>query len=147
MASSTSAEPTTASADADPVKLLRMVLSGLLADGRFTVPTEEAKVCLDLAQRIVKLFVRVGPQDGVCRLSNWLIPTLQTVIDQSFKRKKGVVNQDKLWSKYHIVTSSSSFITTWENFMAEFNLSVESMFYQHVTDELFDMLIKNTVNP
>jgi len=32
--------------------------------------------------------------------------------------------------------------------MVELDLSVESMFYQHVTDELFDMLIKkNTVKP
>jgi len=44
MASSTSAEPTTASADADPVKLLRMVLSGLLADGRFAVQSQLKKL-------------------------------------------------------------------------------------------------------
>ena len=31
--------------------------------------------------------------------------------------------------------------------MAELDLSVEPMFYQHLTDELFDMLIKNTVKP
>lgn len=30
--------------------------------------------------------------------------------------------------------------------MAEFDLSSELMFYQLVTDELFDMLFKNTVN-
>ena len=82
------ASSTSASTDGDPVKLLWMVLSGFLVDGQFTVPTEEAKVCLDLAQRIVKLFVHVGPsQDSVCHLANWLIPSLQTVIDQSFKRK------------------------------------------------------------
>ena len=57
MASCTSSESTTATASADPVKLLRMVLSGFLADGRFTVSTEESKVCLDLSDtEICKTF-------------------------------------------------------------------------------------------
>ena len=47
-------------------------------DERFTVPTEEAKVCLDVTKKFIKLFVDVlaSEESAVYCLSNWLIDAL-----------------------------------------------------------------------
>ena len=59
-----------------------MVVSGILVDGRFDVPTKEAKVCLDLrSTEVCQIFIHMDSQDCcMCRLFNWLVATLQTVV-------------------------------------------------------------------
>lgn len=105
-------------------------------------------------------FIWISPRGFSSCLCMWHLKTVYIIcptglwqlfrplyIHLSFRCEKCVINQDKLWKKYHSLTSSSSFTTSWEHFMTECNLPVEPMVYQHVTDELFDMLIKIYVTP
>ena len=127
------------------VRVFRCVLGGILNDESFTVETEENRICLQLAKEMVKLF---GSPSAICKeLADWLITTLQEVIETSKRqrgKRKDTINQEKLWSKYHETTSSDNFKESWEKFLTDLQLDQEPMFYQHVTDETFDMLIKGS---
>jgi len=129
------------------VRVFRCVLGGILSDESFSIQTEGNRICLQLAKEMVKLFG--SPPSVICKeLADWLITTLQEIID-TCKRQRGkrkdTINQDKLWSKYHETTSSEGFKNSWEKFLTDLQLDKEPLFYQHVTDETFDMLIKKTV--
>ena len=134
--------------DDSSVRVLRCVLGGILSDESFSIPTEGNSTCLKLADAMVKLF---GSPTVKCKeFGDWLITTLQEIIDTSRRqrgKKKDVINQEKLWSKYHQVTSSNSFKISWETFLSDLQLENEPVFYQHLTDETFDILVKRAVAP
>ena len=129
-----------------PVRVLRCVLGGILSDETFTVETEGNRICLQIAKEMIKTF---GSPSVKCKeLADWLITTLQEITEASKRqrgKRKDTINQDKLWSKYHETTSSDNFKKSWEKFLMDLQLDQEPMFYQHFTDETFDMLIKKAV--
>lgn len=127
----------------DSSRVFRCVLGGILDDDSFSIPTEGNSTCLKLADTMVKMY---GAPTAKCKeFGDWLITTLQEIIDTSRRqqgKKKGIINQEKLWSKYHQITTSSNFKDTWETFLSDFRLEKEPVFYQYFTDETFDILIK-----
>jgi len=60
--------------------------------------------------------------------------------------KEDVLNDERLWSKYYQLSILQSFQDTWEKYLSSNNLKKEPMLYQHVTDELFDLLKKENVS-
>ena len=66
--------------------------------------------CLKLAEAMVKLS---GSPTVKCKeFGDWLITTLQEIIDMSLSqqgKKKGVIKQERVWSKYHQITKFSGF--------------------------------------
>ena len=132
----------------DSSRVFRCVLGGILDDDSFSIPTEGNSTCLKLADTMVKMY---GAPTVKCKeFGDWLITTLQEIIDTSRRqqgKKKGIINQEKLWSKYHQITTSSNFKDTWETFLSDFRLEKEPVFYQYFTDETFDILIKKAMAP
>ena len=57
----------------------------------------------------------------------------------------GLFNQEKLWSTFHQITLSSSFEEKWEMYLISVGLTKEPLFYQHITDEVFNLLIKQNI--
>jgi len=64
-----------------------------------------------------------------------LVDILQNIICKS-KKHNGLLNQDKLCSRFHETTSS--------NFFKVKYISQKS-FYEHISDKVFERLIKETV--
>ena len=54
------------------------------------------------------------------------------------------MNKEKLWISYHELTSSKLFVTKWEAFLAGVGGKVPPLLYQHITDELFEDIIKKS---
>ena len=130
------------------VRVLRCVFGGILNDESFSIRTEGNSICLKLAETMVKGFG--SPSVKFKEFGDWLVTTLQEIIDTSRRqrgKKKDIINQEKLWNKYHQVTSSENFRICWEAFLSGLQLEKEPVFYQHVTDETFDILIKKAVVP
>ena len=104
--------------------------------------------CLKLAEAMVKLF---GSSTVKCKeFGDWLITTLQEIIDMSQSqqgKKKGVIKQERVWSKYHQITKFSGFKISWETFLSDLQLEKEPVFYQYFTDDTFDILIKKAMGP
>ena len=130
------------------MRVLQCVFGGILNDESFSIPTEGNSICLKLADALVKGFG--SPSVKFNEFGDWLVITLQEIINTSQRqrgKKKDVINQEKPWSKYHQVTSSERFKISWETFLSDLQLEKEPVFYQHVTDETFDILIKKAVIP
>ena len=80
-----------------------------------------------------------SPSQCCLQFANWLIHELQNILEKS-KIKNGLFNQEKLWS-----TLSSSFEEKWGEYLISVGLTKEPLFYQHITDEVFDLLIKQSI--
>ena len=48
----------------------------------------------------------------------------------------------KLWSYFHKFQSSREFTSAWENYLSQLHINAEPMYYQHVTEEVFEALIE-----
>ena len=96
-----------------PVHVIRGVLAGVLSDASFAIATDETKTCLRIAQELIKYFHQ--PSIECERFALWLMSVLDEVIMKS-KKRTGMINQDKLWSKYHQLTTSEAFNGKWINF-------------------------------
>ena len=52
------------------------------------------------------------------------------------------LNKERLWRKFQNLTSSDDFTSKWNNFLSQVDLNDEPLFYQILTDEIFDQLLK-----
>ena len=105
---------------------MRSALASVLTDESFTIPTEEARIYLEIACELVNLY---GEPDFQCvEFSSWLSRTLEDIIEKSTKRNS-LLNAEKLWSIYHETTDHAQQLK-------------EPLFYQHITDEVFETLVK-----
>ena len=121
---------------------IRSALGSVLADESFNIPTKEAKTCLEIARGLVTLYR--DPSIKCVEFSSWLNSTLQDIIVNSTKRN-GLLNAEKLWGIYHETTSSKFFREQWELFLDYAQQLKEPLFYQHITDVVFECLVKEAV--
>ena len=119
---------------------------GVLADPYFTIPSEEANVCLQAARAMVLYFSQ--PKEVHQEFASWLMITLTTVVESARSKASGQnINRETLWIKFHELTSSEDFITKWEEFVKNLNTTVPPLLYQHLTDEIFEGVIKKFCGP
>jgi len=126
-----------------PLLLLQEVLTIIENDDSFAIPTKEAKSCLEIARSMAKILQQASPSSK--EFSCWLVGKLENIVLKAKKRGSSVLNDERLWSMYHQLSISKSFQETWEKYLSSHNLKKEPMLYQHITDELFDLLIKEHV--
>ena len=141
MASSSSSSSCSAKT---PVVLLQEVLAGVNSDDSFAIPTKEAKSCLEIAHSLAEILQQ--PSQSLKEFCFWLVGKLEQIIMKSKKLGSNVLNDERLWSKYYQLSILQSFQDTWEKYLSSNNLKKEPMLYQHLTDELFDLLIKEHVS-
>jgi len=112
-----------------------------MTDEFFTIPTEEAKECLQAAQEMTQQFTEAMITTVHQQFSDWLVLGLRKLVDGA--SKSNGINREKLWSSFHQKTSSAEFSKKWKNFAAHLGVHVSPQFYQHATDEIFNKLIKD----
>ena len=117
-------------------------LSNVLVDELYTIPTEEAKCCLLIVQKLVSILDK--PSTMCTEFSSWLIGDLKKIVKKLIKRN-GLINPEKLWRMYHQCASSSTFRLKWEVFLAMAQQPLEPLLYQHVTDIIFEAVVKEVV--
>ena len=76
------------------LRMLRGAFANVLADESYTIPTEEAKCCLLLAQKLVSILGE--PSTKCTEFSLWLVGELNKII----KNSNGLINPGKLCSMY-----------------------------------------------
>ena len=122
--------------------MLREKIVGVIADPYFTIPSEEAKTCLQAARVMLQFFAH--PTEIHRNFSGWLFAQLFTILETA-KTKENLISKEKLWIDYHELTSSKLFITKWKVFLAGLSEIVPPLLYQRITDELFEDIIKKSV--
>ena len=129
------------------VRVVRSALAGILVDDSFSIPTAEIKKCLEMAQTLIIVFGcdQASSKSKCEAFSSWLVDELKEIIIKATKRN-GAISAEQLWSRYHEFTISQNLKKCWEEFLDSSNVEKEPMFYQHITDEVFDKLITHTAN-
>lgn len=123
------------------VQTLRDAIVGVLADPYFSIPSEEASAYLQAARDMVHYFSQ--PKEVHQEFSSWLMTTLTTVVESARCKTSGQnVDRETLWIKFHELTSSEDFVAKWEEFVKNVNTTVPPLLYQHLTDEIFEGIIK-----
>ena len=113
---------------------------GVLADPYFSIPSEEANICLQAARAMVHYFSE--PKKEHQEFAIWLVTTLKALVESTRSKAGQNINREKLWIKFHELTSSQDFISKWKGFVKNVSITVPPLLYQHVTDEIFEGLIK-----
>ena len=108
-------------------------------------PLMEPKKCLEIAQVVMKQFAQTSADNAPVTFSSWLVNILEEVVKKLIKHS-GVINPEQLWSRYHELTISEVFKNGWEEFLEYSKVDKEPMFYQHITDEVFEKLIQQSVS-
>ena len=116
----------------------------MLTDEGFTLPTKESNLCLQIATAFLETFSQCS--QNCLDYSKWLMEQLNTVIDKVKKRGSHLINEERLWSTYHQLCISGTFEANWEHFLTGAKLCKEPIFYQYITDQTFEALIKNKLS-
>ena len=128
-------------------RIILSVIGGILSDESFSLPTEGNKLCLHMAETLAKCF-SVGPSEQAVEFASWLVERLDGVIIEARKRgKPNELNKERLWRNFQKLTSSDDFTLKWSSFLEQLQLSDEPLFYQILTDELFDELLRKQLAP
>ena len=119
-------------------------ITGVLADPYFTIPTEEAKLCLEGARNIITVLSQTNELQST--FSTWLVTTLEEIV-KSVQSDGQHFNKEKLWIKFHELTSSTEFANEWETFASKLGIgTVSPLLYQHITDIIFESIIKESTS-
>ena len=73
------------------------------------------------------------------QFSSWLVTALSNVAESASCTGP---KRDKLLIKYHKEVSSQEFVTKWKEFACEIGVRVTALFFQHITDDLFNAILK-----
>jgi len=87
--------------------LLQKVISSILNDDGFSLPTDECKRCVAIANSLNKLFQQ--PLPSYRSHAKWLADQLNKLVDNAKKRGSKLINEEKLWSTFHKLCTSVSF--------------------------------------
>lgn len=121
----------------DTFRLFRGAITEILLDESFTIETPETKACLSLARKFIALLSCDSIQHR--QFADWIYAKLSSILD---KAKSGQnVNEDHLWQKFHSFRSSEECCRKWKSILSEVDLTPYPMFYQHMTQELFELII------
>ena len=85
------------------------------------------------------------PNETYIQFSRWVVTSLSAVV-QSVKRHSQL-DKENLWIKFHELTVSTAFAKKWEDFGVTLGVrAMPPLLYQHITDVLFETIIKECVN-
>ena len=117
--------------------MFRGAISEILLDDSFTIETTESQACLQLAHKTVCLLSAASIEQK--EFAEWLHGKLTHVLKEA--KSDDSVKEDSLWKNFYKFRSSEEFISKWKSFLVKLNLEPNPLFYQHVTQELFEAII------
>ena len=111
---------------------------GILNDEVLQTDSKGAKLCIGNAKNFIQILANPSPSDK--RFTEEIVAILNKPIDDALGC--GKVDSEKMWSGFHKLWSSEEYSTKWRSYLSSNNsLVTKSLFYQHVTIELFEQLL------
>ena len=97
-----------------------------------------------MATKLYELYQQ--PNSIITEFSKWLLDSISKIIKKVTKRyRKFSSIKEKLWIEFHSLRSSSSFIDKWVKFLTDCGITIEPLFYQQLTLNLFISLIEKAL--
>ena len=131
------------------LQILQETIAGVLTDPYFEIATKEALTCLEEAKSVVHTFSQ--PDDTQFQAQQsfaaWLYKSLAAIVS-SAQVSAQKFSKEKMWIKFHELTSSLQFSEKWELFASELGIRLLSpLLYQHITGVIFERIIENKLTP
>ena len=133
------AELETSRSISDTVELFETALKDLLKDRGFQLPGDATKEAVLAASEMLEWITE--DRGAACHLLFPIACALkQCIVGLCLQKKSG---REKMWRKFHTTRNSSEFIASWAALMSgSLRKSASPLFYQHITDLLFNSLVK-----
>ena len=109
----------------------------MCADESYHLPTTGNEVCLKAAKIMISSLQ--SPSHETCSFCDWLIQSLETVVNQSFSEGSGCIKREKLWKDFYQLQVSTIFKAF---YLRNLDLPAEPLFFQSCTQILFDNILK-----
>lgn len=87
-----------------------------------------------------------SPSHKAHSFCDWLIQSLETVVNQSLTESSGCIKREKLWKDYYQLQVSNSFKKEWACYLKTLDLPAEPIFFQSCTQILFDNVLQLKVS-
>ena len=121
-------------------ELLRAAVSRITEDEGFKLPTTQASASLATATKLLQWMNDHCNKEALEVFARKLIACLQTCFpgcsSTSLKTQR-----EKMWKSFHLLHVSDSFVSLWYNFLDSTSLEKNPLFFQYVTDQVFQELI------
>ena len=108
----------------------------VLLDNGLTIPTEAVKQTLTLAKCIEGL---LGNEQHVRQHAVFFSSMLDKVT--KVIQVKESINNKKLFQDFHKLCTSRKFVSLWQNYLEAAGLDVDPLFYQQVSQEMFESVL------
>ena len=129
---STRASSSVSNTNGDVLEVFKSSTTSILSDDSLTVPTEGAKLCLEISDKFKDIFE--DPSEEGISFAKQLVFQLKQILE-----KWNNLNKEKMWIDFHKLRSSKSFEDKWKA-KESVKLPNEPLFYQHFTQEVFEKL-------
>ena len=123
------------------MNVLVRVLQHVLEDESFKIKTPATIQARESAECFLEWCLNEHNRDGLKVFTEWLTGCLQNVISSSVTKSFNY-NKEKMWREFYLLRTSGEFIKHWKDFIPVLNRPVQPVLYQHLTDEVFKILIE-----
>ena len=117
------------------------VLQHVLEDESFKIKTPATVQARESAEKFLEWCLNEHNRDSLDVFTEWLTESLQNVIVSSVTKSFNY-NKEKMWREFYLLRTSGEFIKHWKDFIPVLNQPVQPVLYQHLTDEVFKILIE-----
>ena len=114
----------------------------MVGDESLQLATEGNRRCLTLANTLLQLllFNQCPEQNKLLSdFSSGLVTGIAKVVEDA---SASMLNREKMWTSFHCLRSSREFCDMWEMFLHSLRMPSCPIFYQHITANVMEKVIK-----
>ena len=124
------------------ILIFRKALTQLVGDESLQLATEGNRRCLTLANTLLQLLLSNHSSDQnklLTDFSSWLVTGIEKIVEDVSGTS---LNREKMWTNFHCLRSSREFCDKWETFLRSLQMPTCPIFYQHVTANVMEHIIR-----
>jgi hypothetical protein len=124
------------------IVVFRKALMQLFGDESLQLATEGNRRCLTMANTLLQILLSNHSPDQnkiLIDFSTGLVTGVAKIVEDV---SGSSLNREKMWTNFHCLRSSREFRGKWETFLRALQMPTCPIFYQHVTANVMEQIIK-----
>ena len=122
------------------IELIKVVVKSIMDDDAFKLPTPQASASLLTATKLFQWMNNEKNEEALKTFTNKLFECLQKCLSAGDKSTSKKIQREKMWSSFHSLRISNAFVKLWHDFLDAVDLEKQQLFFQHVSDKVFQQL-------
>ena len=117
------------------------MLKDVLEDDSFKTSSSVVKNARQMAASLLEWCEKVENKANISEFMKYVTEKLNGAVQSSSTKR---FSKEKIWQRYFTLRSSDEFIQQWKSFLFQAELPATPVLFQHLTDLLFRLLVKET---